>query len=242
MRVDLITIFPGLISGALEYGIVHQAVEKRLVEITVRDLRDHTKDRHRTVDDIPYGGGPGMVFKPEPLCEALDAIRAPGSLTIMPGPQGPKFDRDAARNLAGFQHLIFVCGRYEGIDERAMEMIDREYSIGDFVSMGGELPALLMLEAILRFIPDVVKEVGSVETDSFEESLLDYPHFTRPAEFRGERVPDVLLSGNHEQIRKWRRKMRLQRTKERRPDLLAKAQLTDEDRKLLEEIEKEENS
>src|ERR1044072_8571238 len=140
MRVDFVTIFPGLISGALEYGIVHQAVEKRLVEIVVRDLRDFTKDRHRTVDDIPYGGGPGMVFKPEPLCDALNAIRVPGSLTIMPGPQGSKFDRDAARDLAGFQHLIFVCGRYEGIDERAMEMIDREYSIGDFVSMGGELP------------------------------------------------------------------------------------------------------
>jgi tRNA (guanine37-N1)-methyltransferase len=239
MRVDFVTIFPGLISGALEYGIVHQSVEKRLVEIGVRDLRDYTKDRHRTVDDIPYGGGPGMVFKPEPLSEALNAIRVPGSLTIMPGPQGSKFDRDAARDLAAFQHLIFVCGRYEGIDERAMEMIDREYSIGDFVSMGGELPALLMLEAILRFVRDVVKEVGSVETDSFEESLLDYPHFTRPAEFRGNKVPDVLLSGNHEQIRLWRRKMRLQRTKERRPDLLAKAQLTDEDRKLLAEIEKE---
>ncbi|PWT88284.1 MAG: tRNA (guanosine(37)-N1)-methyltransferase TrmD [Acidobacteria bacterium] len=240
MRVEFITIFPGLISGVLNFGILHQAAANNLVEFHVRDLRDFTKDRHRTVDDIPYGGGPGMVFKPEPVFEAIESIKTEGGCVVLPSPQGVQFDRMAAEKLARYSQLTFLCGRYEGIDERVRELlVDFEFSAGDFVTMGGELPSLMMVEAILRFVPGVVKEESSVQKDSFEESLLDYPHYTRPAEYRGEKVPDVLISGNHEQIRRWRRKMSLQRTLERRPDLLQKAQLTEEDRKLLDEIKKE---
>ncbi|MCI0414944.1 tRNA (guanosine(37)-N1)-methyltransferase TrmD [bacterium] len=237
MRIDFLTIFPGLISGVLEHSLLYQARQKGLLDFHVHDLRAYTHDRHRTVDDEPYGGGPGMVFKPEPVFEAVEAIRQAGASVILPGPQGEPFSNRIAEELAENSQLIFLCGRYEGVDERVREaLIDRELSIGDFVVMGGELPSLLMTEAIVRYVPGIVGDEQSVLLDSFQESLLDFPHYTRPSEFRGLRVPDVLLSGNHEQIRIWRRKMMLRRTLERRPDLLKRTDLTAEDQRLLEEI------
>jgi tRNA (guanine37-N1)-methyltransferase len=240
MRIDFLTIFPGLISGVLQHSLLNQAEQKGLLEFQVHDLRDYTHDRHRTVDDEPYGGGPGMVFKPEPVFEAVEAIRQVGARIILPSPQGEPFSACIAEELAGNPQLIFLCGRYEGVDERVREaLVDRELSIGDFVVMGGELPSLLMTEAIVRYVPGIVGDEQSVQFDSFQESLLDFPHYTRPAEFRGLRVPEVLMSGNHEQIRIWRRKMMLRRTLERRPDLLKQSELTAEDQKLLAQIEEE---
>jgi len=240
MRIDFLTIFPGLISGVLQHSLLNQAGKKGLLEFQVHDLRDYTHDRHRTVDDEPYGGGPGMVFKPEPVFEAVEAIRQVGARIILPSPQGESFSVQIAEELAGNSQLIFLCGRYEGVDERVREaLVDRELSIGDFVVMGGELPSLLMTEAIVRYIPGIVGDEQSVQFDSFQESLLDFPHYTRPAEFRDLRVPEVLMSGNHEQIRIWRRKMMLRRTLERRPDLLKRLDLTTEDQKLLAEIKEE---
>jgi tRNA (guanine37-N1)-methyltransferase len=206
----------------------------------VHNLRDYAHDRHRSVDDEPYGGGPGMVFKPEPLFEAVSSFRKEGAIVIMPGPQGERFTSQIAQQLSGAEQLVFICGRYEGIDERVREaLVDRELSVGDFVTMGGELPSLLMVETIARYVSGVIGDQQSVILDSFQESLLDYPHYTRPVEFNGMKVPDVLLSGNHEQIRVWRRKMMLKHTLERRPDLLQRAKLTEEDYGLLKKIEEE---
>jgi tRNA (guanine37-N1)-methyltransferase len=240
MRIEVLTIFPGLFSGVLDYGLINQARKKGILDLKIRDLREFTRDRHRTVDDVPYGGGPGMVFKPEPIFEALDQIKHSGSVVILPDPQGELFGQAIAKDLARSEILIFVCGRYEGVDERVRDLVDRELSVGDFVTMGGELPSLLMMESIVRFLPGVVGREDSVALDSFQDSLLDYPHFTRPAEFRGRKVPEVLLSGNHEQVRIWRRKMALKRTLIKRPDLLQKALLTEEDKRLL--LEVKENS
>jgi tRNA (guanine37-N1)-methyltransferase len=242
MRIDFLTIFPEIFKGILESGLIRHAREKELLEIKVHDLREYTHDKHRTVDDVPYGGGPGMVFKPEPVFEAVESLDGRNAMVILPTPQGELFSQEMAEEFAGSDRLLFICGRYEGIDERVCEkLVDREVSIGDFVTMGGELPALVMTEAIIRFIPGVVGQQQSVTLDSFQESLLDYPHYTRPEDFQGVRVPDVLLSGNHEQIRKWRRKIALQRTLERRPDLLERASLTAEDEKFLQEIQDEED-
>ena len=225
---------------SLEYGLVRQAQEKGILDFRVHDLRNFTQDRHRSVDDVPYGGGPGMVFKPEPVFEGVDSVRGSNAIVILPSPQGELFTHKIAEELAQADQLIFVCGRYEGVDERICErLIDRELSIGDFVTMGGELPSLVMVEAIVRFVPGVVGQKESVASDSFQESLLDYPHYTRPEEYRGYTVPEVLLSGHHEQIRRWRRKMALKRTFERRPEILGNAKLTEDDRKLLAEINEE---
>lgn len=237
MRIDFLTIFPGIFPPLLQYGLLHQASVKGVLEFQVHDLRDYAHDRHRTVDDVPYGGGPGMVFKPDPIFEAMDAIRKPESWAILPDPQGAIFTRVLAAELARRPQLIFICGRYEGVDERVREsLVDQEISVGDYVTMGGELPALVMVEAIVRFVPGVVGRGESVATDSFEQSLLDFPHYTRPEEYRDRRVPEVLLSGHHENIRRWRRKMALRRTLERRKDLLANAVFSGEDRELLREI------
>jgi tRNA (guanine37-N1)-methyltransferase len=237
LRIDFVSIFPGLFAGVIESGLIRQAREKNILDVRVHDLRDYTNDRHRTVDDVPYGGGPGMVFKPEPLFAAVEAIRGPQATVILPSPQGITFTQKIAEELAQLPQLIFVCARYEGVDERVCsQLIDRELSIGDFVTMGGELPAMVMMEAMIRFVEGVVGQKESVVQDSFQDFLLDYPHYTRPEIFRERKVPDVLLSGNHEEIRKWRRKMALQRTLERRPDLLEKARLTPEDLRFLEEI------
>ena len=217
-----------------------QARQKGLLEFNVVNLRDFAKDRHRSVDDVPYGGGPGMVFKPEPVFDAVEALRTSDCRVILPGPEGRRFTRQSAQSLAGRAHLIFICGRYEGVDERIREgLADEEYSIGDFVTMGGEIPALMMMEAVARFVPGVVGDEQSVALDSFQEPLLDHPHYTRPSEFRGMKVPDVLLSGHHEQVRLWRRRSMLQRTLERRPELVELADLNEEDRRLLNEIKNE---
>jgi tRNA (guanine37-N1)-methyltransferase len=239
MRIDFITIFPALFAGILDSSLIRHAREKDVLDVQVHDLREYAHDRHRSVDDVPYGGGPGMVFKPEPLFEAIEALKGVSGKVILPTPQGRIFTQEIAEDLARLPHLVFLCARYEGVDERIAQLVDHELSVGDFVTMGGELPALIMMEAVVRFVEGVVGQRESVSQDSFQDSLLDYPHYTRPEVFRGERVPDVLISGNHEQIRIWRRKMALKRTLERRPDLMEKAKLTQEDSKLLEELRRE---
>ena len=235
MRIDIVTIFPEAFA-ALDVSIIGRARERGLLDIQVRDLRDYTTDRHRQVDDMPYGGGPGMVMKPEPFFAAIDALRAPGvpSRLLLTSPQGRRFDQRVAEELAREPHLIVLCGRYEGVDDRVVTGLGaEEISIGDFVLTGGELAAMVIVDAAVRLVEGVVGDQGSVAAESFAGGLLDYPHYTRPAEFRGHRVPDVLLTGHHEQIRRWRRREQLRRTLERRPDLLSLDLLTEEDRALL---------
>ncbi len=240
MRIDFVTIFPDLFTGILGTGLIRHAREKGLLDVRVHDLRDYTSDRHRTVDDVPYGGGPGMVFKPEPLFLAVEALKEAAGTVVLPTPQGILFTQKLAEELAGCSQILFLCARYEGVDERVCDaLVDREISIGDFVTMGGELPSLLMMEVIVRFVAGVVGDQDSIASDSFQQSLLDFPHYTRPDAFRGLNVPPVLLSGNHEQIRKWRRKMALMRTRQRRPGLLEHACLTSEDEEMLREILKD---
>lgn len=237
MTFDLVTIFPRFFAGPLEDGIVHRAIDRGLVEVRIRDLRAFTSDRHRSVDDVAYGGGPGMVFKPDPLVRAVDVIEAergrPDVVMLM-SPQGRRFDQAAARRLAGLRHVVVLCGRYEGVDERICDLVAiEEWSIGDYVLSGGEPAAFVVVDAVTRLIPGAVGDEQSVEADSFNRGLLDYPHYTRPAEYRGLRVPDVLMSGHHEEIRRWRKRQALQRTLERRPDLLQTAELDDEEREML---------
>ncbi len=236
MRIDLVTIFPRFCDGPLGEGIVRRAIDRGLVDVRVHDLRDYTTDRHRSVDDVSYGGGPGMVFKPEPLFRAVDAIRAEAGIdaVILTSPQGRPFTQAAAERLAALGHIVVLCGRYEGVDDRVREALATEaLSIGDFVLSGGELPALVIVDAVVRLQPGAVGDEDSVEEDSFSRGLLDYPHYTRPAEFRGWRVPDVLMSGNHAEIRRWRKREALARTLALRPDLLPSAELDDEEREML---------
>ena len=235
MRVDIVTIFPDAFT-ALDVSIIGRARERGLLDIHVRDLRDYTTDRHRQVDDMPYGGGPGMVMKPEPFFAAVVALTAPGvrSRLLLTSPQGRRFTQRVAEDLARESHLIVLCGRYEGVDERVVTGLGaEEISIGDFVLTGGELAAMVIVDATVRLVEGVVGDQASVAVESFVGGLLDYPQYTRPAEFRGQRVPDVLLTGHHEQIRRWRRREQLRRTLERRPDLLSVDLLTEEDRALL---------
>jgi tRNA (guanine37-N1)-methyltransferase len=222
---DVITIFPGLVEAVLAEGVLGRARSRGLVDIRARDLRDYTDDRHRTVDDVPYGGGPGMVLKPEPLFRAVEAIRAergPASAVILLTPQGRPFDHAEAARLSRLDRLVLIAGRYEGVDERVAEhLVTDEISIGDYVLTGGELAALVVLEAAARLVPGVVGDADSVAADSFAWGELDHPHYTRPAVFRGWAVPDVLLSGHHGEVDRWRTEQRLARTRARRPDLLA---------------------
>ena len=243
MKFDIVTIFPRMIDAGLAEGVVSRGIAKGVLDVRVHDLRDHTADRHRSVDDVPYGGGPGMVMKPEPLVRAVEQIRAtrgvPDAVVLM-SPQGRLFGQAEAARLSGLSHIVLLCGRYEGMDERVRDLVAaEELSIGDYVLSGGELPALVVVDAVSRLVPGVVGDEQSVEEDSFSSGLLDYPHYTRPAEFAGQRVPDVLLSGHHAEVRRWRRKAALARTLDRRPDLLDDAALSDEDRALLQEIERE---
>ncbi|MDR7435126.1 MAG: tRNA (guanosine(37)-N1)-methyltransferase TrmD [Armatimonadota bacterium] len=243
MRIDIVTIFPEAFTP-LELSILGRARAAGIVDIHIHNLRDFTTDRHRTVDDYPYGGGAGMVMKPEPFFAAVEAIlreaRTERPRIILTTPQGRLFNQAIARELASCDHLILLCGHYEGVDERvALGLATDEISIGDYVLTGGELAAMVIVDAVVRLIPGVVGEEESVRQDSFSEGLLDYPHYTRPPEFRGMRVPEVLLSGHHEAIRRWRRKEALRRTLLRRPDLLNRANLTEEDRRFLEEIRRE---
>ena len=226
MRIDLITAFPEMVAPVLLSGIPHQAAKKGAVEYHIHDLRDYTTDKHRQIDDLPYGGGPGMILKPEPLFRAVESIQSqcPDNHqceVVFPTPQGKVFTQQRAENLSKASHVIFICGRYKGIDERVRErLVTLEYSLGDFVVSGGEIPALAMIDSAVRVLPGVLQDPESANTDSFSESLLDAPHYTRPEEYRGMKVPEVLLSGHHENIRSWRQEQRFKRTKERRTDLL----------------------
>jgi tRNA (guanine37-N1)-methyltransferase len=226
-----------MIDAPLTEGVVARGIERGLVDLRVHDLRDFTTDRHRVVDDVPYGGGPGMVLKPEPLFKALDEIRAtrgePGAV-VLTSPQGRRFRQADAARLLALGHVVVLCGRYEGVDDRVRQhLATEEISVGDYVLSGGEIPALVIVDAVSRLVPGVVGDAESVAADSFSRGVLDYPHYTRPAEFRGWAVPDVLLSGHHARIEAWRRHEALRRTMRERPDLLAEAALDDDERALL---------
>src|SRR5271166_4750740 len=273
MKFEILTIFPDFFRGPLDYGIVRRAREAGLIEIGIHDLRTFTHDRHRTVDDRPFGGGEGMVLKPEPIFECLEALSVSSreermhadarETVILLSPQGELFTQAVAQDLMRRERVVLICGRYEGVDERVSEYLaDREISVGDFVLSGGELGAAIIVETVTRLLPGALGNAASAQQESFTESvaeyedralggppsstcgsggLLDYPHYTRPAEFRGMPVPEVLANGNHEEIRTWRRRCALQKTLRNRPDLLRDANLSDEDRKLLAEIKADMN-
>jgi tRNA (guanine37-N1)-methyltransferase len=243
MRFDVVTIFPEYFASPLQCSILGRALAAGIVEVGLHNLRDYTTDRHQVVDDYPYGGGGGMVFKPEPLFAAVEALQQqePRGQVVLLSPQGRVLDQAVAGELAAQARVILICGHYEGVDERVREaLVDEEISVGDYVLTGGEPAALVIIDAVSRLLPGVLGDEQAPDKDSFAEALLEYPHYTRPAEFRGLTVPETLLSGHHEQIRRWRRKESLRRTRQRRPQLLEKAPLTPEDRKLLEEIAEEE--
>jgi tRNA (guanine37-N1)-methyltransferase len=235
MRIDIITIFPELIEVPLRTSIIGRAAEAGVVEFGIHDLRDHGLGRHRTVDDQPYGGGAGMVMRPEPLFAAIEPLRVAGAQVVLLDPAGERLTDALARELATVPWLALVCGRYEGIDERVRTIVDREVSIGDYVLTGGELPALVLIDAVVRLVPGTISQ-ASHEGDSFASGLLEYPQYTRPESFRGMNVPPVLLSGNHGKVDRWRRREALRRTRDRRPDLL-ESSLSDEDRGLLATID-----
>ncbi|MGE5357471.1 MAG: tRNA (guanosine(37)-N1)-methyltransferase TrmD [Bacteroidales bacterium] len=243
MKFDIVTIFPRMFESPLAEGIVARAIARGLVDLRIHDLREFTEDRHRSVDDVPFGGGPGMVLKVKPLVEAVDAIRrdrGTPSAVVITSPQGRLFSQEEAARLSRLDHVAVICGRYEGVDERVRERLNaEELSVGDYVLTGGELPAMIVLDAVARLIPGAVGDEQSVETESFNRGLLDFPHYTRPADFGGQKVPDVLLSGHHGEIRRWRKREALRRTLERRPDLLERAVLDDEERALLRELNEE---
>jgi tRNA (guanine37-N1)-methyltransferase len=269
MKFEIVTIFPDFFRGPLDYGIVRRAREARLVEISIHDLRSFTSDRHKTVDDRPFGGGEGMVLKPEPIFACVESLGvasreqriAPDRVetVVLLSPQGRMFSQSVAQELAKLQRIVLLCGRYEGVDERVAEnLADQEISIGDYILSGGEMGAAIMVDAITRLVPGALGNAASAQQESFTAGaskdaspgcdkpdstcnsggLLDYPHYTRPAEFRGAAVPEVLIGGNHEQIRKWRRKKALEKTLRNRPDLLEKQPLSEEDRKFLAELKK----
>ena len=225
MRFHILTIFPDFFQGPFQHGVVAKAAEAGIVEIQIHDLRNWTHDRHRTVDDRPFGGGEGMLLKPAPIFEAVESIwpeRTPGQRLVLLSAQGQRFDQEAARRLSQYKELFLICGRYEGVDERVAEhLADQELSIGDFVLSGGELGAALVVDCVARLLPGVLGNEDSVLQESFTEAnLLDCPQYTRPADFRGWKVPEVLLSGNHEEIRRWRRQVAREKTARNRPDLL----------------------
>jgi tRNA (guanine37-N1)-methyltransferase len=232
MRIDVITIFPELIEVPLRTSIIGRAAEAGLVEFGIHDLREHGLGRHRSVDDQPYGGGAGMVMRPEPLFAAIEPLREAGAHVVLLDPAGERLTDALARELATLPHLALVCGRYEGIDERVRDVVDREVSIGDYVLTGGELPALVLVDAVVRRVPGTNAQ-ASHEGDSFASGLLEYPQYTRPESFRDLPVPPVLLSGHHGEVDRWRRHEALRRTHDRRPDLLEDAVLDDADRAFL---------
>jgi tRNA (guanine37-N1)-methyltransferase len=239
MRFDILTLFPGMFSSPFQESILGRAIQKDLMDIRIINVRDFALDKHQVVDDTPYGGGQGMVMKVEPIARAIAWAKSedPSAWTIYLTPQGKPFDQEKARDLSSRPHLILLCGRYEGVDERVRELcINEEISIGDYVLTGGELAAMVMIDAVSRLLPGVLGSAQSAEDDSFTNALLEYPQYTRPVDFEGRRVPEILLSGNHAAISLWRRKEALKRTALRRPDLLAKARLTRKDEELLEEI------
>ena len=221
MKIDVLTLFPGMFPGPLDESIIKRACESGRLRLGIHDLRDYTHDRHRTVDDRPFGGGPGMLMKPEPLFEAVEALRGESTRAILTSPAGRPFRQEIARELAAEAHLLLVCGSYEGFDERVRECVaDDEISIGDYVLTNGALPAMVLIDAVTRLLPGVLGDDESALDESFSERLLEYPQYTRPAEFRGMSVPEVLLSGDHAAIERWRREQARERTAQRRPDLL----------------------
>lgn len=241
MIFDVLTIFPGIFQSPLGESLLKRALEKGIIRVRLRDLRDYTRDKHRMTDDYPYGGGAGMVMKPEPVIRAVRAIQAEeeDARVILLTPQGERLHQALAKDLSRHDHWILICGRYEGVDERIRSAADREISIGDYVLTGGEIPALVLIDVLSRYVPGFLGSGASAEEDSFSRGLLEYPQYTRPPVFEGQEVPEVLLSGNHAQIAKWRRRESLRRTFLRRPDLLEKAELSDEDLAFLEELKKE---
>lgn len=236
MRFDILTLFPEMFRGPFDESIIRRGQDKGLIGITLHQIRDHATDRHQTVDDTPYGGGAGMVMKPEPLSACIEEAlaRNPDATVIMTSPQGERLTHNIALELSKAPGIIIICGRYEGVDERVKELlVDREISIGDFVLSGGELAAMTIVDAVTRLVPGVLGSEESATTDSFSDGLLEYPQYTRPQEFRGLKVPEILLSGNHALIERWRRNRSLERTRKRRPDLLDNAVLSESDRKYL---------
>ena len=247
MRFDIVTLFPGYFASPLGESLLGRAVERGILDVHLVDLRDFSDDPHRKVDDEPYGGGPGMVLTAPSVFAAVEALRSEAGAppyVVFLSPQGRRFDAGCARQLAARPRVALVCGRYEGIDERtrAAGLFDDEISLGDFVLSGGEAAALAILEAVSRYLPGVVKDAASVSADSFEDGLLDHPHYSRPRSFKGLDVPEVLFSGHHEEIRRWRREQQLRVTLEKRPDLLRAAALDDEERALLERLARERRS
>jgi tRNA (guanine37-N1)-methyltransferase len=239
LRVDIVSLFPGIVEPALSESMIGRARARGLVDIRVANLRDYAGGKHRVTDDYTFGGGSGMILKPEPLFAAVEALRTPGARVILMDPRGRTFTQRIARELAGDKHLILLAGRYEGVDERVSERLaDDVLSIGDYVLTGGELPALVVADAVIRLLPGVLGGEDAAERESFTGGLLEPPQYTRPEEFRGARVPAVLLSGDHGRIARWRRSQALWRTWRARPDLLARAELTAEDRRLLERFER----
>ena len=235
LRIDVVTLFPELFDLPLRTSVIGRGIDRGLVEVQTHDLREHGLGRHHSVDDYPYGGGAGMVLRPEPLQAAISPLRKAGAHVILLDPAGERLTDALARELATREHLALVCGRYEGLDDRARALADREVSIGDYVLTGGELPALVLIDAIARLVPGVIDE-ASAAGDSFAAGLLEHPQYTRPESFEGQEVPPVLLSGNHGEIDRWRRREALRRTLERRPDLLDSAPLSDEDQRILDEL------
>jgi tRNA (guanine37-N1)-methyltransferase len=239
MRIDVLTLFPEAFAGPLQASILGRALAGGVAQVELHNIRDFAEDKHQVVDDYAYGGGPGMVMKPEPIAAAIDAVRAvaepPGRVVLLT-PQGRLLRQDVVDELAAEERLLLVCGHYEGVDERVREhLVDDEISIGDYVLSGGEFAALVVIDAVVRRLPGTLGSADSLLEESHSDGLLEYPQYTRPAEFRGWRVPDILLSGNHGEIARWRRQQRIIRTA-RRPDLLDRAQLTDEERRLAEEV------
>ena len=223
MRIDVLTLFPGMFTGPLDESILRRARQSGRLDLRIHNLRDWTHDKHRTVDDRPFGGGPGMLLKPEPIFEAVESLRTENSRVILLSPAGRLFRQEIARELAKESHLILICGSYEGVDERVRtHLIDDELSIGDYVLTSGALPAMVIIDAVTRLLPGVLGDEQSAEEESFSNGLLEYPQYTRPAEYRGMRVPEILLSGNHEEIAKWRLQQAIERTRQRRPDLYEK--------------------
>lgn len=235
MRIDLLTLFPAMLQGPLSESIPGRIREQGLADIRVHDLREWGLGRHRSVDDAPYGGGAGMVLRPEPIAAALAALRGPGSTVILLDPTGEVFRQARAADLARREHLVLICPRYEGVDDRIRDLVDLELSIGDYVLTGGELPALVVVDAVIRLLPGAIDDASTAE-ESFADGLLEYPQFTRPAVFNGRPVPDVLMSGHHEAVRRWRLEAAIRRTLDRRPDLLERRPASPEERLILDTV------
>jgi len=242
MKIHILTLFPDMFAGPFADSIIGRAVDQGLVEIDIYNIRDYTRDKHHVVDDSPYGGGPGMVLKPEPMFEAVEAVKGDGEVpVILLTPQGRLFNQTVAAELAGREEMVLVCGHYEGVDERVRQhLVTDEISIGDYVLSGGEFAAMVVVDAVVRQLPGALGSEESVGDDSHSNGLLEYPQYTRPQSFRGWEVPQILLSGNHAEVERWRRGQSLKRTAERRPDLMERVALSDEDKELMARVEREE--